>query len=217
MKPTIASSLCVLVVLAALPAPAAVVLNFDNLTGASPGTNGSAVPDASYLSTEYFVPSYGLRINSFTFSLADPHVGVGVANLGSSTNSPPNAIAGVNTIQQFHYASFLSFTFVDPANPSQSASTDFFSLQDPINSGDQITMYAFSTTGLLGSVTHTADGSATWSLAFPGMQFVRFGDPDTRPIYAADNVTFDPVPEPASLLLLSTASLLLLRKRSAAA
>ncbi|MGN6368881.1 MAG: PEP-CTERM sorting domain-containing protein [Phycisphaerae bacterium] len=194
---------------------AAVTLSFDNFPGATNISNGADVPTASILLYDHFQSAYGLQITAFNNSL-NPFDGVGVAEFGSAAPSPPNAVVGINGFHKFNYAAFLAFKFVDPAHPSQNATTDYFSLQNPVNSGQSITMYAFDLSDhLLGSTTHISDGTATWTLALPGMHVIRYGDPTTNPIFAADNVTFNalPAPEPSTLALLASGTLLVPRRR----
>src|SRR3982751_6090707 len=102
-------------------AQAVVVLNFDTLLATSAYSNGSPVPAANRLSNQF------LSTDGILFSSKSPYVGV--AQLGSSAPSPPNAIGGTSASGNFDYSAPVTFSFWNPASPSQPAITDFFSIQ----------------------------------------------------------------------------------------
>jgi len=191
-------------------ARAVIVLNFDSLPATSAYSNGSPVPAGDRLSNQY------VSTNGILFSSNSPYVAVG--QLGAAAPSQPNAIAGTSAAGNFDYSAPVTFSFWNPANPSQPAVTDFFSIQadtDGNGGGVNVTVSGYDVNGnLVGSNTELDTGSETWTLAFPSMHSIVFPGTTANPSFggiALDNATFDPVtpvPEPVSAVSLGALALL---------
>jgi hypothetical protein len=201
-----------------------------NAMGNSPG---SSVPDDAKLSNQY-------QADGVLFNSSAPFIAV--VDIGSSTASPPNAIAGVTSGGLLSYADPITFTFVEPGTTTPGV-TDSVSIQADSNgiSTQFATLSAFDINGiLLHSQTLSDVGSEVWDINAAGIHSVRFnfptnstGTPITGSAFgegtgiALDNLDFGavtapttpvtPVPLPpaassALILLVSLAALRMLRR-----
>ena len=119
---------------------------------------GSIVPAAARVSTQ-FQATLGV-----TFSSTGGFVAV--VNHGTFTPSPPNVIGGTTATGALNYFQPITVRFVDPTDPTQPATTDWFSVRGdlvPLNTGTG-TVQAFSVDG-------TLLGSQTLNDVNPGMVF----------------------------------------------
>jgi len=194
------------------------ILNFDNLTGSLPYSQGTPVPVGDRLSTQYQ--------NSFGILFTSNAGYVGVGQFGTDAPSAPNVIAGTSIAGNFDYGAPVTFSFWNPGNISQMATTNFFSVQgdlSPVGSnGQMVTVAAYDVNGvLLGTDTETDTGGEVWALSFPGIHSVVFpGATNVNPGgIGLDNVTFGSVvavPEPAiAIFALAVAPLMVRNRRRA--
>ncbi len=167
------------------PAMAQNVLTFDSLPAMS-NSPGATVPSASRLSTLY-ESTLGVNFSSLSTFVA-------VVNHGALTPSVPHIIGGTSSTGTLNYFAPIFARFVDPAAPSNPATTNFVSVRgdlNPIPGNATLRAYALDGT-LLGSITlPDATGGVYLSLAIPGIHRVEITQ--SSGTIGMDNFTFNNV------------------------
>ena len=165
--------------------PAQVVLTFDTFPAMS-NSPGATVPAAARLSNQYETV-HGVRFSSLSSFVA-------VIVHGVQTPSVPNIIGGTSATGALSYLAPLHMMFVDPANPSGAATTNFVSIRGDLTPiAGTATMRAFALDGTqIGSVTAPdAAGGVLLSLSVPGIHRVEVTQ--TSGTIGMDNFTFNAV------------------------
>jgi hypothetical protein len=182
-------------------------IDFDSLSGMS-NSPGLAVPLGGRLSNQ-LQPTTGA-----VFSSAAGYVAVVDLFTCCGPNhaiSNPNGIGGVNASGQLSYGTPITVTFFDPGSPLVIGVSNFVQIRgDQIPISGTATLEAFDIFGSsLGTNTsNDVVGGLTLTLSVPGIHSVQISQ--TSATIAVDNLTFEsvtpsatPVPEPASLGLVS--------------
>lgn len=157
---------------------------------------GQIVPAAARLSTQ-FQSTLGIVFSSTGGFVA-------VVNHGTQSPSAPNVIGGTTAPGALNYLQPITLTFVDPAAPSEPATTDWFRIRGdliPLNSGTG-TVQAFAVDGtLLGSQTlPDVSPGMVFTLAFAAPGIHRVVVTETSATVGWDNVEFTPVQRAATFL-----------------
>ncbi len=176
------------------------LINFDNLPAMVPGPG--TIPVADRLSNQ--LGNLGVTFSTGLGADYVPVVGP------SDGTSPPNSIwmaAPDNTLVLYE-PYYVVIDFVDPADPSSDAVTDFASIRGDVNgSSNTLTMQAFDMNGnLLGTDTQPDTGGETVKLSIPGIQSVHIlmSTPTGQSGgIALDDLTFDPPVSAANHLVVT--------------
>jgi len=213
--PTFVAAVLVLVLGAPLSAPlrAYPIIDFEGLPS-MPHQSGERIPGIAQLSTQ-LLSTYGVSFSSGAGYVAVVNLGVGHAPSGSQgiSGSTPD---GIVTYDASHP---ITFSFFNPANPSQQAVTDSVSVTGDLwgTSGQApLTLTAFDINGNVISTAVRPDlGGTVLTVSGEGIHRVRFSGfarPDGEDGIGLDDLTFNPltpiggtggaVPEPSSIVLL---------------
>ena len=183
-----------------------VVLDFDDhwSEGYWPG---SAIPPNSRLSDDY-LETYGVRFRS------ENNDYVAVVNMGwGHAVSGANAIAAASSDNLVDYSESILISFFDPDSPLVPGVTDFVSIQGDLDNDSRqwMELIAYDLAGeIIAMDTGWDDGPATLSVSAPEIHSVKFtGDFSHGGGIGMDNLTFSPIPEPSTFVLLLTAAGLL--------
>jgi hypothetical protein len=172
---------------------APIVINFDNLPASSSFLQGSVISPAAQLSNQ--LANQGVI---FSTGLGADYVAVVPLGVGHATSGPNGiSMAATDNTVTYNAPDYTVIQFVDPANPSDSAVTDFVSIRgDHGGSSNTLTMEAFDVNGnLLGTDSQPDVGGETVSLSIPGISSVHIlttAQGNAGGI-GLDDLTFDPL------------------------
>ena len=160
---------CLLACTSALTVRALNVITFEDIPGMANAPE-TPVPTQSQLSTQY-LPTLGVSFSSGSSYVA-------VVDVVNAAISGTNTIGGSTPSGNLTYSSAYPIvaTFLDPGNPSTSATTDFVSLRcDAVGSDLNVTLNAYGINGnLLTSYTTLDVGGETLQVSASGIHSVQF-------------------------------------------
>jgi hypothetical protein len=221
---TLVAAVLVLFLGAPLSAPlqAYPIIDFEGLPS-MPYQAGERIPGINQLSTQ-LLSTYGVAFSSGP-STATTGGYVAVVNLGAGhAPSGTQGIGGATSggILTYGADNPISFSFFNPANPSQAAVTDSVSVTGDLwgTSGQApLTLTAFDIDGnVIDTAVRPDLGGTVLTVSGAGIhrvQFTGFARPDGEDGIALDDLTFNPltpiggngggfVPEPSSIFLLGS-------------
>ncbi len=182
-----------------------------------------SIPSEAKLSDDY-LDSHGVLFQSENNDF------VAVVNLDPAAPSGVNCIGGASATGLMTYYEPIYVSFFDPDNRLEPGITDFVSVQGDLWWDPDIDLWisleAYDFDGaLLATDTTLDDGSSILSIATPGIHSVKFvGATSGLGGVGIDDFTFNPItpiPEPSTLVLLTSAAAgllcCLIRKRRRAA